>query len=101
MQLPTWFTALNTDFRYQLTPIGAWAQAWIAEEIGGGGTFVVAGPPGQRVSWQVTGVRQDSWALAHPLVVEREKTAGDLGDPGGPPPFLAPGPGEATKGGPK
>ncbi len=101
VQLPTWFTALNTDFRYQLTPIGAWAQAWIAEEIGGGGTFVVAGPPGQRVSWQVTGVRQDSWALAHPLVVEREKTAGDLGDPGGPPPFLAPGPGEATKGGPK
>jgi hypothetical protein len=51
---------------------------------------VVAGPPGQRVSWLVTGVRQDSWALANPLVVEREKTPEDLGDPGGPPPFLPP-----------
>jgi len=25
------------------------------------------------VSWQVTGVRQDPWALAHPLIVEEEK----------------------------
>jgi hypothetical protein len=28
-----------------------------------------------KVSWQVTGVRQDAFAKAHPLVVEEEKDA--------------------------
>jgi hypothetical protein len=29
--------------------------------------------PNVKVSWQVTGVRQDAFAKAHPLVVEEEK----------------------------
>jgi len=31
------------------------------------------------VSWQVTGVRHDSWANAHRVQVEVEKPAGDKG----------------------
>jgi hypothetical protein len=31
--------------------------------------------PNVEVSWQVTGVRQDAYAKAHPLVVEQEKNA--------------------------
>ena len=31
--------------------------------------------PNVKVSWQVTAVRQDAWAKAHPLVVEQEKEA--------------------------
>ena len=33
MQLPEWFEALNTDFRYQLTVIGQFAQAIVARKI--------------------------------------------------------------------
>ncbi len=33
--LPDWFQALNQEFRYQLTPIGQFAQAIVAEEIQG------------------------------------------------------------------
>ncbi len=32
-----------------------------------------------RVSWQVTGVRQDAFARAHPLQVEVEKPANERG----------------------
>jgi hypothetical protein len=31
------------------------------------------GKPGLKVSWQVTGVRQDAWAKAHPVAVEEKK----------------------------
>jgi hypothetical protein len=37
--------------------------------------FVIAGgSAGMKVSWQVTGIRADAWALANPLKVEEEKT---------------------------
>jgi hypothetical protein len=32
-----------------------------------------------RVSWQVTGVRQDAWANAHRIPVEQVKPAGERG----------------------
>ena len=32
-----------------------------------------------KVSWQVTGVRQDAYAKTHPLVVEREKPGAERG----------------------
>ena len=33
VQLPEWFEALNTDFRYQLTVIGQFAQAIVSSEV--------------------------------------------------------------------
>ena len=33
VSLPEWFEALNTDFRYQLTVVGQFAQAIVAREI--------------------------------------------------------------------
>ena len=33
VQLPDWFEALNKDFRYQLTVIGSFAQAIVADKI--------------------------------------------------------------------
>ena len=32
-----------------------------------------------KVSWQITGVRRDAFALAHPVVVEEEKALADRG----------------------
>lgn len=32
-----------------------------------------------KVSWQVTGIRSDSWAKAHPVMVEEEKPEDEKG----------------------
>ncbi len=78
--MPSYFEALNTDFRYQLTPIGASAPDLHVREELKGGRFVIAGArPDQRVSWQVTGNRRDAWARACPVVVERDKPAAERG----------------------
>lgn len=78
--LPKYFESLNIDFRYQLTAIGGAAPNLHIKEELRGGVFKIAGAaPGQRVSWQVTGNRQDEWAKANPLVVEREKPEGEKG----------------------
>jgi len=75
VQLPEWFQALNGDFRYQLTVIGQFAQAIVAREIENNQFEIRTSAPGVKVSWQVTGVRQDAYAKAHPLVVQQEKQA--------------------------
>src|SRR5580700_1108453 len=63
--MPSWFEALNTDFRYQLTVIGQFAQAIVAAEIVNRSFIIKTSKPGVKVSWQVTGVRHDAWANAH------------------------------------
>jgi hypothetical protein len=79
IELPDWFGALNKDFRYQLTAIGApGPNLYISEEIpdgvasysnsrsgnsnknNGSSRFKIAGgTPNMKVSWQVTGIRKD------------------------------------------
>ena len=72
--LPDWFEDLNSDFRYQLTPIGSAAPGLhIAEPISGNRFRIGGGEPGTTISWQVTGVRQDAYARHRPLAVEEEK----------------------------
>ena len=73
VQLPEWFEVLNTDFRYQLTVIGQFAQAIIGRKIENNQFEIRTSAPNVEVSWQVTGVRQDAFAKANPLVVEQEK----------------------------
>jgi hypothetical protein len=73
VQLPDWFETLNTDFRYQLTVIGQFAQAIVASKMANNQFTIRTSAPNVEVSWQVTGVRQDAYAKAHPLVVEQEK----------------------------
>jgi trimeric autotransporter adhesin len=77
--MPAWFEALNTDFRYQLTVIGQFAQAIVASEITNGSFTIKTSKPGVKVSWQVTGVRQDAWANAHRIQVEVDKAPQDQG----------------------
>ena len=78
--LPDWFEALNEGFRYQLTPIGAPApRLHVADEIAHAQFRIAGGVPGQRVCWQVTGVRKDPWAQAHPVVVEEPKIDDERG----------------------
>lgn len=78
--LPRWFEALNRDFRYQLTALGApGPNLHVAGEIEGNAFTIAGGEPGMRVSWQVTGIRQDAHARAHRIEVELDKPAHDRG----------------------
>ena len=78
--LPGWFEELNRDFCYQLTPLGQPApDLHIAHEVSGGRFAIAGGVAGQRVCWQVTGVRDDAWARSHELTVEEDKAADDQG----------------------
>jgi len=79
VQLPEWFEVLNTDFRYQLTVIGQFAQAIVARGIENHQFSIRTSVPNVKVSWQVTGVRQDPYAKAHPLVVEEPKVGREQG----------------------
>ena len=80
IELPPYFGLLNGDTRFQLTPIGyAAPNLHVAEGAAGNRFRIAGGHPGQRVCWQVTGVRRDPSALAHPLVVEEEKADGERG----------------------
>jgi trimeric autotransporter adhesin len=79
VQLPDWFEALNTDFRYQLTAIGQFSQAIVASEISSNQFSIRTDKPNVKVSWQVTGVRHDAYANAHRIPVEVEKAPADRG----------------------
>jgi hypothetical protein len=78
--LPEWFGALNRDFRYQLTAVGAPApNLHIAEKVQNNNFKIGGGQPGMEVSWQVTGIRQDAYANAHRTPVEQAKPERERG----------------------
>ena len=78
--LPEWFEALNRDFRYQLTAIGApGPNLYVASEVSEHRFKIAGGTPNGRVSWQVTGIRQDAWANAHRIAIEEDKPANERG----------------------
>ena len=77
--LPDYFEALNHEFRYQLTVIGQFAQAIVADEIRNNRFAIKTDKPRVRVSWQVTGVRKDRWAVANRIPVEASKTGEEKG----------------------
>ncbi len=78
--LPDWFEALNQDFRYQLTAVGAaMPNLHVAGKIAGNRFSIAGGQPGAEVSWQVTGIRHDPFAEAYRIPVEEEKTGDERG----------------------
>ncbi|MGH9646236.1 MAG: hypothetical protein ACRD4E_05400, partial [Bryobacteraceae bacterium] len=80
VQFPAWFSAINTDFRYQLTAVGApGPNLYVAREIEEGIFRIAGGTAGMKVSWQVTCLRSDRYMKAHPMVVEEDKPASEVG----------------------
>ncbi len=78
--MPEYFQALNRDFQYVLTSVGrrnrgstsrARSRA-IASRSRAAGRMA-------KVSWMVTGIRQDAWANAHRIPTEEEKPAQERG----------------------
>jgi hypothetical protein len=79
IKLPDYFEALNKDFRYQLTVIGQFAQAIVEKKIQDNRFAIRTDKPNVEVSWLVTGIRQDAWANAHRVEVEKVKTDKERG----------------------
>jgi hypothetical protein len=80
VELPSYFEALNRDFRYQLTALDAPAPAlYVAQRIEGNRFKLAGGAPNQQVSWQVTGTRKDAYAEAHRIVPEVDKLQDERG----------------------
>ena len=80
VELPGYFETLNRDFRYQLTPVGApGPNLHIAEEISQNRFKIGGGEPGMKVSWQVTGVRKDPFAVQYKQPVELDKPVDERG----------------------
>ncbi len=77
--LPSYFEALNENFRYQLTVIGKFAQAIVLEKIKGNSFKIKTSEPNTEVSWQVTGTRKDAFAKQNPIIVEQDKSEKDKG----------------------
>ncbi|HKS25800.1 MAG TPA: hypothetical protein VJZ76_23620 [Thermoanaerobaculia bacterium] len=79
VELPAWFGALNRDFCYQLTCLGGHAPVFVAQEIQDNRFRIAGGIADLKVSWQVTGIRQDLWAKANPLIPEEAKPEAERG----------------------
>lgn len=78
--LPDYAMAITTNFRYQLTVIGAFTQAIIKEEINNNGAFKIKTQlPKTKVSWEVTGNRNDKWVQKHGADVEVLKKENEKG----------------------
>jgi hypothetical protein len=78
--MPNYFEALNRDYQYVLTSVGSsQPRLYIAEEIKGNRFKIAGGRPNGKVSWMVTGIRQDAWANAHRIPTEEEKPANQRG----------------------
>ncbi len=74
--LPDYFHLINTNFSYNLTPIGGPANLYILTEINEEGKFKVAGGnPNQKISWYVYAERNDPYLQQNPekkeVVVEK------------------------------
>jgi hypothetical protein len=83
--LPDYFEALNRDFRYQLTVIDEsdemdvflWAK--VVREVKNN-QFTLRSSRGHlKVSWQVTGIRQDAWAEKNRIPGSVDKTPAEKG----------------------
>jgi hypothetical protein len=51
--------------------VSQFTRVMVEREIEGDVFIIRSDKPGVRVSWQVTGIRHDPWALAHRIVVEK------------------------------
>ncbi len=80
VKMPDYFTALNREFRYQLTAIGApGPNLYVAQKIANNQFKIAGGKAGTEISWQVTGVRKDAYANANRVAVVEEKKGRERG----------------------
>jgi hypothetical protein len=77
IQLPEYFDALNIEPRYQFEALDqAMPNLYVSEEEHDNHFSIAGGVPGGKISWQITGIRNDPYIRLHPIVVEVQKGPG-------------------------
>lgn len=79
VQLPDYFEAINRDPRYQLTVIGAFAQAIIGQEVKDNAFLIQTSHANVKVSWEVKAVRNDLFVQRSGAPVEITKSPSQRG----------------------
>jgi hypothetical protein len=79
VDLPDYFESINRDPQYQLTPIGAPANLYIAQEVVNNRFIIAGGEPGMKVCWTVTAVRNDAFVQRYGVKQEPIKTQAQRG----------------------
>ncbi len=80
VELPAYFEAMNREFQYQLTPVGGAApMLHVSAEVKDNRFAIAGGTPGLKVSWTVTGIRNDPFMRQHARPVEELKTPEQVG----------------------
>jgi hypothetical protein len=79
VRLPSYFDAENIDPRYQLTVIGSFARAVVWRTARDDRFVIRTDRPLVKVSWQVTGIRNDPYARSQRGPAEELKPAGERG----------------------
>lgn len=80
VELPEYFEAINTDFSYQLTAVGAAMPNLHISKTVSGNRFQISGSaPSMSVTWQVTAQRNDSWVRDNGVLTETLKPAEEQG----------------------
>nr|MBP8668673.1 hypothetical protein [Bacteroidia bacterium] len=82
IQLPSYFNSINnTNYNYNLTPIGAPAQLYVKSEVSGNNFVIAGGVAGMKVSWTLTAERNDPYLQQNPdsRLVELPKTGDAAG----------------------
>ncbi len=75
VELPDYFTDINTNFSYSLTPVGSSApNLYIKEKINNGNFVVAGGSANQEINWVVYAERNDKYMQANPDSKEVEVT---------------------------
>jgi hypothetical protein len=77
--MPDYFSSLATEFRYQLTVIGEFAQAIVLRKIENGQFTIKTDKPNVEVSWLVTGIRRDAFAMNNEFQVQSPKPPHEVG----------------------
>jgi hypothetical protein len=79
--LPDYFEAINTNFSYNLTPVGGFAQLFVKEKIADNQFTIGGGQAGLEVSWTVYAERNDEYLQQYPEQRETEvaKREGQVG----------------------
>jgi hypothetical protein len=82
IQLPAYFASINnTNYNYNLTPIGAPASLYVKSEVNNNQFVIAGGTPGMKVSWTLTAERNDPFLQQNPdnRIVELPKTGDAAG----------------------
>lgn len=84
VDLPAYFSQINTNFKYQLTVVDgnespSFVQAKVGRRIANNRFLIMTSSPNTDVSWRVEADRNDKWVQRYGAPTESEKSGAEVG----------------------